>query len=286
MPIVCPNCATSYGVEMASLRPAAGRTRQLRCQHCRWVWQAQLSDADKLLVAADAVPPVRRAMLAAAQAAAEPIREPMRSRLPPRRATTLLAEELEARFPAKQGPIAPAALQTETSKPVAMAWTQLVEAIAALVGSGLARLRRLPLSRLQCVILSLAFVDAGIIGWRADLVWAMPQTASFYAGLGLPVNLRGMHFDRLTATAERHDGEPVLIVKGEIRNSTRKTEDVPRLRFAVRDAKGLEIYSWIAAPARERVSAGGWLAFQSELALPPPDTREIVVRFIDRDNTF
>ena len=48
MLIVCPNCATSYGVEMASLRLASGWTRKLRCQRCRWVWQAQLSDTDKL----------------------------------------------------------------------------------------------------------------------------------------------------------------------------------------------------------------------------------------------
>jgi predicted Zn finger-like uncharacterized protein len=57
MLIVCPNCATSYGVEMASLRPVRGLTRKLRCRRCRWVWQAQLSDTDKLLVAAEAVPP-------------------------------------------------------------------------------------------------------------------------------------------------------------------------------------------------------------------------------------
>ena len=67
MLLVCPNCATSYGVEMASLRLARGGTRQVRCCRCRWVWHAQLSYADKLMVAADAVLPVRRAMLAVAQ---------------------------------------------------------------------------------------------------------------------------------------------------------------------------------------------------------------------------
>jgi predicted Zn finger-like uncharacterized protein len=74
MLIVCPNCATSYGVEMASLRLASGWTRKLRCQRCRWVWQAQLSDRDMLLVAADAMPPVRRTLAAIAQAAADAAR--------------------------------------------------------------------------------------------------------------------------------------------------------------------------------------------------------------------
>jgi len=79
---------------------------------------------------------------------------------------------------------------------------------------------RLPLSRLQIVILGLVIADAAIIGWRADLVRAMPQTATFYARLGLPVNVRGLRFDRVAATAEWRDGKPVLIVKGEISNDT------------------------------------------------------------------
>jgi hypothetical protein len=138
----------------------------------------------------------------------------------------------------------------------------------------------------QCIILAFALTDAAIIGERADVVWAMPQTASFYAALGLPVNLRGIHFDRLAATAERHDGEPVLIVQGEIRNSTTQSADVPPLRFAIRNAERQEIYFWTAAPARERLSAGHRLSFRSELTLPPPDTRDVVVQFIDHENTF
>src|ERR1700730_16222624 len=50
---------------------------------------------------------------------------------------------------------------------------------------------RLQVSRLQLIIAGLILADAAIIGWRTDLVWAMPQTASFYAELGLPVNVRG-----------------------------------------------------------------------------------------------
>jgi predicted Zn finger-like uncharacterized protein len=324
MLIVCPNCATSYGVEMASLRPAKGRTRKLRCHHCRWVWQAELSNTDKLLVAAEAVPPVRRAMAAIAQAAADAARSAL-PRL--RRATAVLADELEAaEAPPDHGPSRLAGSHTERAGPeLARApVTPLVERISAIVARVVGAIRRQSwclsrplswwrswrvswsrsswrswllsgrqswwlwrpsLSRVQCIILGFALIDAAIIGERADVVWAMPQTASFYAALGLPVNLRGVHFDRLAATAERHAGEPVLIVQGEIRNSTTDSADVPPLRFAIRNEEHQEIYSWTAAPARERLSAGHRLAFRSELTLPPPDTRDVVVRFIDRQNT-
>jgi predicted Zn finger-like uncharacterized protein len=309
MLIVCPNCATSYGVEMASLRPARGWTRKLRCHHCRWVWQAPLSNTDKLLATADAVPPVRRAMAAIAQAAADAAWSAL-PRL--RRATAVLAEELEAaRTRADRAPIQPAGFHAEPAGAdlAGATVTPLIAGISAIAARVIGAVRRQPwrrswrpswwlswrqswwlwrpsLSRLQCVILGLALTDAAIIGERADLVWAMPQTASFYATLGLPVNLRGIHFDRLAATAERHDGEPILIVQGEIGNSTTESADVPHLRFAIRNAEHQEIYSWTAAPARGRLSAGHRLAFHSELALPPPDTRDVVVRFIDRENTF
>ena len=67
MLIVCPNCATSYDVEVASLRPNG---RRVRCVRCRTIWQAELSHADKLLAAADALGPVRRTVEAVAEAVA------------------------------------------------------------------------------------------------------------------------------------------------------------------------------------------------------------------------
>src|SRR6476660_696517 len=91
-----------------------------------------------------------------------------------------------------------------------------------------------------------AIADAAIIGWRADLVRAMPQTATFYARLGLPVNVRGLRFDRVAATAEWRDGKPVLIVKGEISNDTSMAEEVPRLRLVVRNSEHQEIRFWDA----------------------------------------
>jgi hypothetical protein len=141
-------------------------------------------------------------------------------------------------------------------------------------------------SRLHFLVLGLALIDAAIINCRTDIVWAMPQTGSFFAAVGLAVRPPGIQLERLTTTAERHDGEPVLIVKGEIGNSASKAEDVPDLVFAIRNAERQEIYSWTAAPARRALSGGETLLFQSELALPPADTREVVVRFLDRDNSL
>jgi hypothetical protein len=256
-------------------------------------------------------------MAAAAQAAAQPAdyaADYAEARLQPfERATALLANELEAAtIRSEQEPIS-----RERSHPTptaielcAAAVAEFLDAIAARVARSYSRVRqkdrrlqdwslhdwrlqiarlqvsRLQVSRLQLIIAGLILADAAIVGWRTDLVWAMPQTASFYAELGLPVNVRGVQFEAVTTAAERHDGEPILIVKGEIGNGTNNLQAVPHLRFAVRNLQRQEIYSWTAAPARRSLAPGETLAFRSELALPPPDTRDVVVRFLDREDSL
>ncbi|MGA8319252.1 MAG: hypothetical protein WB774_00165 [Xanthobacteraceae bacterium] len=107
---------------------------------------------------------------------------------------------------------------------------------------------RWPLSGMQSLILALILLDAIVIGWRNDFVRLMPQTASFYARLGMPVNLRGVAFDNLSTSTEQHDGVPILVVEGEIVNETHKIVDVPRLRGAqCRAARNLFLDCRIAA---------------------------------------
>ncbi len=131
-------------------------------------------------------------------------------------------------------------------------------------------------------MLVLIVLDAIVVGWRGDFVRAMPQTASFYAWLGLPVNVRGLDFDGLTTATEQNDGVPILVVGGKIVNVTGKTEAMPHLRFAVRNAARQEIYSWSPVPPRNSLASGEAVAFQTRLASPPPDSHDVLVRFVNR----
>ena len=72
---------------------------------------------------------------------------------------------------------------------------------------------------LQTGILALVLVDVILIGWRNDVVRALPQTASFYALLGLPVNLRGLALMASPPSTEQHEGVPILVVEGNIVNT-------------------------------------------------------------------
>jgi hypothetical protein len=141
---------------------------------------------------------------------------------------------------------------------------------------------RWPLSQMQSGILVMALISIAVVGWRQTIVRTLPQTASFYALLGMPVNLRGLTFDDIVTTTEQHDGVPVLVVEGNIFNDARKIEDVPRLKFVVRNAARQEIYSWTTTPARNVLPPGEMVSFRTRLASPPPDAHDLVLHFVNR----
>jgi predicted Zn finger-like uncharacterized protein len=319
MLIVCPNCATSYDVEVASLRPNG---RRVRCVRCRMVWQAELPHADKLIAAAAALAPARATADAVAEAAGwssqseefgvVPSAESAQSGDATASAVagdsaavaakrpTLAARNEDAAWQSPEvesPPIAPVdvdavdtdlppdGLEAEQDHAAEFEPPQDVESVAARRAPRPTKkgVRGLwPLTRLQSAVLALIIIDAIIVGWRADFVKLMPQTESFYALIGMPVNLRGLSFDGITTSTEQHEGVPILVVEGHIINTTHKLADVPHLRFAVRNAARQEIYSWTAAPPRPILPPGEGIGFRTRLASPPPDAHDVLVRFLNR----
>jgi hypothetical protein len=118
--------------------------------------------------------------------------------------------------------------------------------------------------------------------WRTDIVRLMPQTATFYRMVGLDVNLRGLAFKDIKVTHETVDGKPVLVIEGAIVGQTRYPVELPRLRFSVRDAQGAEIYAWNAVLEQPALKPGERAYFKSRLASPPPEGRNIDVRFFNK----
>jgi predicted Zn finger-like uncharacterized protein len=138
------------------------------------------------------------------------------------------------------------------------------------------------LSRLQTAILALLVIDCILVGWRKDIVRVLPQTASLYAAMGMPVNVRGLSFDQVVTSMEVHEGVPILVVQGKIVNDTGAAIDVPRLKLVVQNAAKQEVYSWTVVPSQARLPAYQSVGFRSRLASPPPDGRDVLVRFLTR----
>jgi predicted Zn finger-like uncharacterized protein len=320
MLIVCPNCATSYDVDVASLRPDG---RQVRCVRCRAVWQAEIPHKQKLLAAAEALAPAPDPADAAGEAATVAAQAPPPSTEAdpdgaarpgsteaPEESSGLAATDAAAQGGAEaataDGPSVAEDFPVEVESPPTVpiesehdlppvdieaeppdAQDEALEDVESAAARHFPRpsLRvrwHWPLSRLQSAMLALIVLDAIVVGWRGDFVRALPQTASFYAWLGLPVNVRGLDFDGLTTTTEQHDGVPILVVSGKLINVKGKTEVVPHLRFSVRNAARQEIYSWSVEPPRSVLASGDAVAFQTRLASPPPDSHDVLVRFVNR----
>jgi hypothetical protein len=136
-------------------------------------------------------------------------------------------------------------------------------------------------SRWTAIVLVLFAFNVALIGSRNEVVRYLPQTASLFAAIGLPVNLRNLKFDNVRISREAGDGINVLVIEGNIVSTSGKPTEVPRLRFAARNASGQEVYTWTALPSRSVLGAGDSLPFTSRLVSPPADANDIMVRFFN-----
>jgi hypothetical protein len=139
-----------------------------------------------------------------------------------------------------------------------------------------------PRINLPILCAAMGALAAALMIWRVDVVRLLPQTASFYKLAGLEVNLRGLAFKDVKLASETVDGKPVLVIEGNIIGESRKAVELPRLRFSVRDDHGTEIYAWNAVLEQTVLKPGEKAWFRSRLASPPPEGRNIDVRFFSR----
>jgi predicted Zn finger-like uncharacterized protein len=310
MLIVCPSCATSYMIDQASVGPA-GRT--VRCARCKVTWVAGGPErapevtafVDRVIADAEAqsTPP-------AGTEAAPP---PAAAALPPQPAQAATdgvgAEDSESITatdskapPVEPPPPEPAPAETPAAEPAMIAdapslvppieHEPLPDAANAEPDSEDAesfdvrrqrlqgrRKQSLRSSRWTAIILVLVALNVALLSARKDVVRYLPQTASLFAAIGLPVNLRNLKFEQVRISREAEDGVSILIVEGAIVSEAGKPVEVARLRFAARNATGQEVYTWTMPPARSILGPGERLEFRSQIPAPPADASDVMVRF-------
>ena len=284
MPIVCPHCTTSYAINPASFG-AAGRS--VRCSRCKEVWLARPEDD---VEAAVAMPAMAGAGQTAANSDAAAEWDALARQDDAEDAPVIDSPSISADWPAADEG---ASRGSETDWPSAAR-----EDDEGHEAAGSKRRFRLPvLSRLPAIpripfvptaaglptaCAAMGALILALVFWRADMVRLLPQTASFYRMVGLEVNLRGLAFKDIKITNETVEGKPVLVIEGMIIGAARKPVELPRLRFSVRDAQGAEIYAWNAVLEQSVLKPGERALFKSRLASPPPEGRNIDIRFFNK----
>ena len=287
MHIVCPHCTTSYAINPSTLG-ASGRT--VRCSRCKETWLARPEDAVEMAAAAPAMAASRQAGENDAAAEWDAMAREEGAEQTDQDAPEVDSPSISADWPA-DGEGAPQSVDSD--------WPT----IARLDAEGhediqitshrerLAKLFRLPalprIPFMSAVGLPTACAAMGalllaLVIWRADIVHLLPQTATFYRMVGLDVNLRGLAFKDIKITNETVEGKPVLVIEGTIIGETKTAVELPRLRFSVRDEQGAEIYAWNAVLEQPVLKPGERAYFKSRLASPPPEGRNIDVRFFNK----
>jgi hypothetical protein len=134
-------------------------------------------------------------------------------------------------------------------------------------------------SRWTAALLVLLAFNVALIGARHEVVRYLPQTASLFAAIGLPVILRHPKFQNVRISKESQNNVSMLIVEGSFVSTSNRPVEVPRLRFAARDANGWEIYTWTTRPSRNILGPGERLDFRRRLGAPAKQAHDVIVRF-------
>jgi predicted Zn finger-like uncharacterized protein len=290
MHIVCPHCTTSYAIDPATLG-AAGRT--VRCSRCKEVWLARPEDAIEMAPT--------RAMASASQTSGETDAaaewEAMAREDDGQETPVIDSPSISADWPAGNEASAPGGetdwpsiardeVHDIEARPQRLSWLRKLwrprTTTPATPRASRKSWIKLPVATLPTACAAMGALVLALLVWRVDVVRLLPQTATFYSMVGLDVNLRGLTFKDVKITRETVEGKPVLVIEGVIVGENHKPVELPRLRFSVRDAQGAEIYAWNAVLEQAVLKPGERAWFKSRLASPPPEGRNVDIRFFTK----
>jgi len=129
---------------------------------------------------------------------------------------------------------------------------------------------------LVAVLLALALV-AGIVIARGAVVALWPPAARLYALAGFSAEPpgTGLKIEKL-APSRTPDG---FLIEGDIANDGKTTQNLPRLRVALRDSAEKEVQFKIIDPPKPRLPPGAVAHFKTPFDHPDDAATGVVVTF-------
>ncbi len=247
MLIVCPACASEYEIPAEHVG-ASGR--QVRCAACRETWFISAASALPTAIGADILP----------------------------------EDQAEAPLPAAiEGPIieqpAPYDRPRETPPKSRLRARAKPKTRPRLAGLKASR----PRTKLIAIGLACAALVLSALALRNMVVAAMPQAASLFASIGLPVNLRGIEIRDVAVFQNLPVGDKPgeLVVEGDLLGIASGRVAVPDLAIEVRDEHDQTLYRWTVAGPRASLEAAENARFRASLSAPPAAGRSVSLRFVE-----
>jgi hypothetical protein len=128
--------------------------------------------------------------------------------------------------------------------------------------------------------LLIAGAAGGALYYRQAIVEAWPKAGSAYAMVGLKVNAFGLDYFNVKASRAFQGETPVLKVKGEVRNTSKRARAAPDVRIAIRDKTGKELAAWKTPVDALIIGPGEAAPFASYLANPPAAGYDVAISFV------
>ena len=241
MLIVCPSCASEYMIDPARLG-AEGRT--VRCAGCKETWfVAPETEGSVEAPAAD---------------------------------DSLVDDDAPETWDGPSAAAEEPAFKTEAARE-REALMQVLNAEAK--GPARAIAPRLVALAGPVAIVAVLMALVAAVWARTQVVRLVPATASLYAVIGLPVNLRGLEFRAVRSELVGVGTETFLVVEGEIANISGRDAPVPPIEIGLRGAEGQMLYTWSNDPPQPTLTGHDAVPFRARLAAPPAEARQVLVRF-------
>ena len=135
---------------------------------------------------------------------------------------------------------------------------------------------------LLVVIIGLA-AAAGYV-WQKYVVASWPPARDIYAALGIaePVLGKDLEISNITFVSQTIDGQPVLVVHGEIFNKGQATAPLPNLLATLRTQQRQWLFDWVFKVEKADLAPGETVTFTTTAKNPPKDAKLLEVTFTEK----
>jgi hypothetical protein len=133
------------------------------------------------------------------------------------------------------------------------------------------------------VVLFIVGSLAAAVLLRKEIVKMVPEAAPMYDMIGLGVQMAGdgLELQNVRSAVNRDGDTLILVVEGDIANVIQEKRPVPRVRVALKDRAGKEVYFWTFSIDQAEIEPGQKLPFVTRLPSPPDRAHSLATSFVD-----
>ncbi len=131
------------------------------------------------------------------------------------------------------------------------------------------------------LILFLGGLGAGAFRWQKDIVMWLPWSNSVYAMIGLQPDILGTGLQIIEPKPKKKikGNDEILVVEGEIRNTSNHPLSLPLMRGALLGKDGSELHVWTFRADQAQIEPGELVGYKTEFRNPPGTAQKLDITF-------